>query len=97
LTTRIGDCAGIAADGTNVYFTDRGAAGADGGAIPFAGSGRVAKCPIAGCHGNPTPLAGFVSFPQQIAVDSTTVYWTDFGSSSDPDASTDGRVMTAHK
>jgi hypothetical protein len=96
LTTRLGYCAGIAADATNVYFTDQGASDSDGGP-PFVGSGRVAKCPIAGCQGKPTPLAGFVTFPQQIAVDSTTVYWTDFGSIANPNASSDGRVMTAPK
>jgi hypothetical protein len=96
LTMSVGHCAGIAADATNVYFTDQARAGTDAGAS-FAGSGRVAKCPIAGCQGKPTPVAGFVSFPQQIAVDSTTVYWTDFGSSADPNATNDGRVMTAPK
>jgi hypothetical protein len=96
LTSRVTYCAGIAGDGINVYFSDRGMAGSEGGK-PFAGLGRVAKCPLAGCTGNPTPVAGFVNLPQQIAVDGTTVYWTDFGSSTNPSGTMDGRVMTASK
>jgi hypothetical protein len=96
LTSRVTYCAGIAGDGTNVYFSDRGMARSDGGSV-FSGLGRVAKCPLAGCAGNPTPVAGFVNLPQQIAVDGTTVYWTDFGSSTDPSGTMGGRVMTAAK
>jgi hypothetical protein len=43
------------------------------------------------------PVAGFVNFPQQIAVDDTSVYWTDFGSSTNSSGTIDGRVMTAPK
>jgi hypothetical protein len=96
LTTRLSYCAGMAVDATSVYFTDLGSSGSEGGTI-FSGSGRVEKCPIAGCRGNPTLVAAFVNFPQQIAVDDTSVYWTDFGSSTDPNATEDGRVMTALK
>jgi hypothetical protein len=96
LTTGLSLCAGIAVDSTNVYFTDLGSSGSDGGTV-FSGSGRVEKCPISGCRGNPIPIAAFVNFPQQIAVDDTSVYWTDFGSSTDPDLTQDGRVMTAMK
>jgi hypothetical protein len=96
LTSRVTYCAGIAGDGTNVYFSDRGMARSDGGSV-FSGLGRVAKCPLAGCAGNPTPIAGFVNLPQQIAVDGTTVYWTDFGSSTDPSGTRGGRVMMAAK
>jgi hypothetical protein len=96
LTTGLSHCAGIAVDSTSVYFTDLGSSGSDGGTV-FSGSGRVEKCPTSGCRGNPTPIAAFVNFPQQIAVDNTSVYWTDFGSSTDPNASQDGRVMTALK
>jgi hypothetical protein len=95
LTTRVSYCAGIAADSTNVYFTDLGANAADGG-TSFSGSGDVEKCPISGCS-NPTPVAAFVNFPQQIAVDDASVYWTDFGSSTDPTGTQDGRVMSAPK
>jgi hypothetical protein len=96
LTTGLSYCAGIAVDSTNVYFTDLGTTGADGGTI-FSGSGDVEKCPISGCSSNPTPVAAFVNFPQQIAVDDTSVYWTDFGSSTDPTGTQDGRVMWALK
>ena len=95
LTSRLTYCAGIAGDGINVYFSDRPVAGQDGGA--FSGLGRVAKCPLVGCTGKPTPVAGFVNVPQQIAVDATNVYWTDFGSSTNPSGTMDGRVMTASK
>jgi hypothetical protein len=96
LTSNLSYCAGIAADATDVYFTDLGTTEAEAGPVP-SGAGRVAKCAIAGCNGDPTPLAGFVNFPQQIAVDATRVYWTDFGSSTDPHASDDGRVMAIAK
>jgi hypothetical protein len=96
LTTGLSHCAGIAVDSTNIYFTDLGTTGADGGTI-FSGSGDVEKCPISGCSEKPTPIAAFVNFPQQIAVDDASVYWTDFGSSTDPTATQDGRVMSALK
>jgi len=97
--------AGIASDGTNVYYTDWGATGpavgAGGTPLPgtglVPGSGRVAKCSIAGCNDAPTPIAGYVNIPQQIAVDDTTVYWTDYGSVADPNGSDEGRVMALPK
>jgi hypothetical protein len=89
-------CAGIATDGANVYYTDWGTIDVDAGSVPD-GAGRVAKCAIAGCGGVPTPVAGFVNFPQQIAVDDTNVYWTDFGSIANPNGSDDGRVVSVPK
>jgi hypothetical protein len=89
-------CAGIAADGANVYYTDWGTLDVDAGTIPN-GAGRVAKCAIAGCGDVPTAVAGFVNFPQQIAVDDTNVYWTDFGSIANPNGSDDGRVVSMPK
>jgi len=103
LTTGLSYCAGIAVDSTNVYFTDLGMTGADGGTTgvdggtDFSGLGHVEKCPISGCSSNPTPVAAFVNLPQQIAVDDTSVYWTDFGSSTNPTGTQDGRVMWAPK
>jgi hypothetical protein len=94
LTSRVSYCAGIAADVMGVYFTDRGTV--DGGPVP-SGVGMVGKCPIAGCNQEPAPLAGFVNFPQQIAVDGTSAYWTDFGSGTDAHGSDDGRVMAIPK
>jgi hypothetical protein len=89
-------CAGIAADTTSVYFTDWGMTEVEAGAVP-GGAGRVSKCAVGGCNDAPTPIAGFVNFPQQIAVDGTSVYWTDFGSSTDVHSGDDGRVMALPK
>jgi hypothetical protein len=94
VTSNLSNCVGLAVDATNVYFTDQGMAYPEGGT---GGAGSVSKCPIAGCNDQPSPLAGFVNFPQQIAVDATNAYWTDFGSSTDPHASDDGRVMAVPK
>jgi hypothetical protein len=102
----IGLCAGIAVDATDendggvpggraVYFTDWGMTDVDAG-MP-EGAGRVARCAIAGCNSRPTPMAGYVNFPQQIAVDDAAVYWTDFGSIADPNESDDGRVVAMPK
>jgi hypothetical protein len=96
LTSDLSYCNGIAIDATNVYFTDLGTTNLDDGSVP-SGTGNVSKCPLAGCTGKPTPVAGFVSFPQQIAVDATNVYWTDFGSGTDPHGSDDGRVIAVAK
>ena len=52
----------IAVDSTNVYWTS-------------PGSGKVLKCAIAGCGGNPTTLATGQTNAGSIAVDSTSVYW----------------------
>jgi len=94
LTTSLTLCAGVASDGTTVYFTDRGMTDVEGGAT---GAGRVAKCSVSGCNGFPTPVAGYVNVPQQVAVDGTSVYWTDFGSGTDVGGSDDGRVMAVPK
>jgi hypothetical protein len=91
----IGLCAGMAVDATDVYFTDWGTTDVDAGMQE--GAGRVAKCAIAGCNSRPTPMAGYVNLPQQIAVDDAAVYWTDFGSIADPDESDDGRVVAMPK
>jgi hypothetical protein len=81
---------GIAIDAAALYFTELGnmTAGAQG-------TGRVAKCAIAGCNDSPTAIAGYVNAPLGIAVDGTYVYWTDSGSS--PTAIGDGRVMKRAK
>ena len=83
---------GLAADATNVYFTDQGDM-----TMAAQGAGRVAKCPVSGCSGSPTPIAGYVTSPQGIAVDDTRVYWTDFGTTSTSLGTMDGRVMARPK
>jgi hypothetical protein len=57
---------GIATDGVNVYFTDRGS-----GAI---GSGSVDKVPVGG--GGSSTVAPSQSYAWGVAVDATYVYWT---------------------
>ncbi|MGO9834076.1 MAG: hypothetical protein ACLP1X_07675 [Polyangiaceae bacterium] len=94
VANNLSNCVGIAVDATEVYFTDQGMIDVDGGT---GGAGSVSKCPLSGCNDQPAPIAGFVNFPQQIAVDATNAYWTDFGSSTDPQASDDGRVMAVPK
>jgi hypothetical protein len=85
---------GLVTDGTSVYFTDT--RHPDGG---MTGAGRVSACSVAGCSNGQTAqvLAGFVNLPLDLAIDSTRVYWTDFGSSADLAATDAGRVMAVAK
>jgi hypothetical protein len=94
VANNLSNCVGLAVDATDVYFTDQGMTDVDGGT---GGAGSVSKCPLSGCNDQPEPLAGFVNFPQQIALDATNAYWTDFGSSTDPQATDDGRIMAVPK
>jgi hypothetical protein len=55
---------GIAADGTNVYFTSN------------VGNGQVFQCPASDCS-NPITLASNLGTPSRIVVDSNNVYWTN--------------------
>jgi hypothetical protein len=88
---------GLAADGTSVYYTDTGTP--ISGPLPDAAAnlGRVAGCLAGGCGERGTAVAGFVNQPLDVAVDSTHVYWTDFGLSSNAAASDAGRVMAYAK
>jgi hypothetical protein len=68
---------GIAADGSNVYFTDQAL-------------GTVMKCASGGCGGRPTEIAEGQDGPGGIVVDAHSVYWVNaFGGPS----CTDGTVM----
>jgi hypothetical protein len=77
----------ITVDATSVYWTNRGARVASGGTTTTTGN-NVMKVPIDG--GTPTTLASASgqSEPWGIAVDATSVYWTDL---------TGGTVMKAAK
>jgi hypothetical protein len=76
---------GIAVDGANVYWLNFGTG---------TGDGSVMKCPLTGCpvgpDGGVSPLvlASGQGAPEWIALESTSVYWTN---------RTDGRVMKVAK
>ncbi len=63
------DQGAIATDGVNVYFTVN----------EMGSTGAVMKCPVSGCSGAPTVIAcgPSVISPTAVAVDATSVYWTD--------------------
>ena len=97
----------LATDGINVYFTDLGI----DRSTNTTNTGRVAKCPVAGCSDNGTTIADKLENPRGIAVDGTSIYWADFGSGAlDADSvcagtnpcsssplSVDGRIMVSPK
>ena len=64
----------LATDGINVYFTDLGSVQPSNA----TNTGRVAKCPVAGCPDGGTMIAGSLENPRGIAVDETNIYWADF-------------------
>jgi hypothetical protein len=65
LATVLGGSYGLAADGTNVYWTDQGDSNL---------TGLVQQIPATG--GTPTVLASPVAVPVVLAIDATNVYWT---------------------
>ncbi len=64
---------GFAIDASNVYFTTASATNADGSLSPRGGT--VSRCPLSGCIGSPTVIATGQSYPQQIAVNGSALYW----------------------
>jgi hypothetical protein len=95
LVSEVSAPSAIAVDGTAVYVTQWG--DEDDAGARSAGAGRIAKCAVAGCGGVPTMVQDYVNYPQGIAVDGANVYWTDYGSNSDPSSSADGRVVVRPK
>jgi hypothetical protein len=81
----------IAVDGTALYVAEWGDENDAG--TRSSGAGRILTCAVPTCNDRPALVQDYVNYPQGIAIDDAHVYWTDFGSGTDPSGSTDGRVM----
>ena len=85
----------MAIGGTALYVADLG--DEDDAGARRSGAGRIVACAVAGCGDVAAIVQDYVNYPQGIAVDDAHVYWTDFGSGTDPSGGGDGRIMVRPK
>jgi hypothetical protein len=85
----------MAIGGTTLYVADLGEE--DDAGTRRSGAGRIVECAVAGCGDVAAIVQDYVNYPQGLAVDDAHVYWTDFGSGTDPLGGSDGRVMVRPK
>jgi hypothetical protein len=72
----------FAIDDSSLYLTTLGLGPDAGDGGPDGAGGAVLKCPLTGCVGSPTLLAGKQWYPQQLQLNASTLYWIDYNAAS---------------